>query len=116
MVEPFKGKREAPETKVRGEIITFLEHRQWYVKILHGGVYQSGFPDLFATHKNHGIRLIEVKLPNMSGSRFTKHQRECFPLFVSNGAPIWILTAATEYEYRKLFAPCNWMEYFLLKG
>jgi hypothetical protein len=79
-------------------------------------MYQSGFPDLYATHAKYGCRWIEVKLPGMKKSRFTKAQMTEFPKLVNNGTPIWILTGATEYEYRKLFQPCNWMEYTLLKG
>lgn len=85
------------------------------MKVVHGSMLQSGFPDLFATHVNYGPRWIEVKLPDMKGSHFTGAQLREFPKFVKAGSPIWILTAATEMEYRKLFKPSNWLEYLMLK-
>lgn len=96
-------KPKRPEKKIEGDICTFLAARGWYNFVTHGGRFQSGFPDIFTTHAVHGSRLIEVKLPGMKGSSFTKAQLRKFPLFISHGSPIWILTAATEYEYRKLF-------------
>lgn len=107
--------KHGPEYHVREAIVKMLEMRGWYVKKVHGSMYQSGFPDLYCTHKKHGIRWIEVKLPNMEGSRWTKDQLADFPKLADNGTPIWVLTAATEYEYRKLFGPDNWFEMFLIK-
>lgn len=74
---------------------------------------QQGFPDLYATHKDYGPRWIEVKLPMMKGSRWTGAQQIEFPRMVDNGSPIWILTAADEAEYRKLFLPSNFYYYFI---
>lgn len=92
-----------------------LESKGWVVRIVHGSVFQSGLPDLYCTHAKFGPRWIEVKLPNMEGSRWTAAQKTTFPLLENNGTPIWILVAATDSEYRKLFQPSNWLEYFLLK-
>ena len=107
-----------PEAKIQSQWKTFLEARNWYVKATHGGMYQSGFPDLYITHPDHGGKWVEIKLPHMQGSQFTKAQKECFPLFAQHGTPIWILTNVCEQEYRKLLEipQGNWMEYFLLKG
>lgn len=104
-----------PEQVIREALKRFLELRGWYVKIIHGGMYLSGMPDLYCTHRRYGIRWVEVKLPGMEGSRFTTAQHEEFPKLSENGTPIWILTAATEYEYRKLFEKENWFEYYLQK-
>jgi hypothetical protein len=93
-----------------------LQRYGWIVKIIHGSALQSGLPDLYCTHQKFGPRWIEVKLPNMDGSRWTSEQKKWFPILSSNGTPIWVLVAATESEYRKLFQPENWLEYFLLKG
>ena len=78
----------------------------------HGNMYQCGFPDIYATHSRYGIRWIEVKLPEMKGSKFTPAQHEHFPKLLANGTRIWVLTAATEFEYNKLFSPCN-LPYYL---
>lgn len=101
---------------IQREWIDFLEARKWFVKPTHGSMYQAGFPDLYATHEEHGGKWIEVKLPDMEGSRFTKAQKEEFPKFAANGTPIWILTRVTEQEYRKLFnyPDGNWLEYFTI--
>ena len=93
-----------------------LTLRGWYVKSTHGNLYQSGFPDVYATHYTHGVRWIEVKLPDMKGSKFTDAQWEVFPKLLANGTRIWILTAATEFEYAKLFKPCNLAEWLLEKA
>jgi hypothetical protein len=107
--------RRGPEYKLRKDIIDFLEARGWFVKILHGSAYQEGFPDLYCTHRIYGPRWIEVKLPNMDGSRWTKAQTIEFPKLSANGTKIWVLVAATESEYKKLFGPDNWFEYMLIK-
>lgn len=104
-----------PEARLQKEIKAFLEARGWFVKSLHGGSYQAGFPDLYITHKNYGGKWVEIKLPNMEGSKWTKAQIEVFPKLADNGTPIWVMTGATEFEYRKLSGPENWLEYFLLK-
>lgn len=109
--------RKNPEGLVQGAIIKFLEARGWYVKEMHASSRLSGFPDLFATHIDYGYRLIEVKLPNMEGSKFTPAQIKDFPKFTANGAPIWIMTSATEKEYQQLFThkEGNLASYFLRK-
>lgn len=108
-MEPKKVKRESPEAKIQADIIKFLKIRDWYVKETHGNMFQWGFPDLFACHSKYGHRWIEVKNPKMYS--FTPAQRECFPKFCANGSGVWIMVAATEYEYQKLFKPCNWYTY-----
>jgi len=79
-------------------------------------MFQSGFPDLYCTHAKFGPLWIEVKLPGMRGSRFTKAQKEWFPKLSANGTRIYIIVAATETEYQKLFGPENWLEWFAIKG
>jgi len=100
-----------PEKKVEDSIREMLAQRNWFVIKTHGNAYQSGIPDLFATHKVYGQRWIEVKLPEMMGSKFTNAQFNVFPDLVSNGAGIWVLTSATDLEYDKLFKACNLSAY-----
>lgn len=111
-VEP-KGQfgRGNDEAKIQSALTDYLKIRDWLVKPTHGNMYQSGFPDLFCGHQRYGIRWVEVKLPDMKGSRFTAAQLEWFPKFSGAGVGIWILTAATEGEYKKLFGPPNWHTY-----
>lgn len=113
-MEPLKLKRTAaqgPEADIQREIIKMLRYKGWYVKRIAASTYLSGLPDLYATHYNYKARWIEIKLPNMKGSRFTAAQLEEFPKLCANGAGVWVLTAATEREYDKLFEPCNWTHY-----
>ena len=101
--------RRGPESIIQRDLILFLRHRGWFVKETHGNAFQSGFPDLFAAHLSYGSRWIECKNP--ISYVFTHAQLEMFPLMMAAGVGIWILTAATENEYRKLFKPANWFMY-----
>ena len=108
---PKKTGKAAPEAQVRENIRKMLFANGWYVMQTHGNMYQAGFPDLWATHSKYGARWIEVKLPNMQGSKFTPAQKECFPKISANGSGVWVLTGDCEHEYNKLFAPPNWYQY-----
>jgi hypothetical protein len=102
-MEPKSFARGKPEEAIRTQLKAYLEVRGWFVIITHGNAYQSGLPDLYATHKKFGGRWIEVKLPGMVGSKFTNAQLEVFPKLCLNGSPVWVLTGATKDEYDKLF-------------
>ena len=109
-MDPFKPKRygkSGPEAEIQRDVIALLLRKGWYVVRVPGSKLLSGMPDLFATHSSYGQRLIEIKLPNMEGSRFTPAQLDRFPKLVANGSGVWILTAATEYEYELLFRGSN---------
>jgi len=114
MMRDGKPKRKNLEKIIQDAIINYLTVRGWYCKNMHGNLYQSGFPDIFACHSKYGIRLIEVKLKDMKGSKFTPAQLVDFPKMRANGARIWVLTSATETEYAKLFKPDNIREYLLM--
>lgn len=101
-----------PEAKIQDALCDFLLRRGWHVMQTHGNLYQQGFPDVYALHHIHGARWIEVKNPVKYS--FTPAQRKCFPLISGAGHGIWILVAATEYEYLKLFKPENWAGYMYI--
>lgn len=103
---PFKGR---PEAKIQQQLEMFLKARNWYVKSTHGNAYQSGFPDIYAHHIQYRARWIEVKVTGHY--QFTRAQLRDFPMMSAFGVGIWILTAATEDEYRKLWLPPNWSHY-----
>ena len=103
----YKGKR--PEARVQQEVIKLLRYKGWFVKETHCNMFQSGFPDLFCCHTRYGQRWVEIKL--LVGSRFTAAQLEDFPKICANGSGVWILVAATESEYEKLFKRPNWYVY-----
>lgn len=106
------NRKVGPEAEIQEAIIKYLRFREWYVMETHGNMYQKGLPDLYATHRKYGIRWIEVKQP--SGYSFTPAQLDTFPLLTANGTGIWILSAASDTEYAKLWAPANWHVYLML--
>jgi len=74
-----------------------------------GNVYQRGFPDLYITMESKGWeRWVEVKNPE--SYKFTVAQLDNFPFIPK----VWILVAATQAEYEKLFKPPNWRDYLCL--
>lgn len=99
-----------PEWHIQKDIIKFLKVRGWNVERTHGNLYQEGFPDLYVAHKKWGTRWIDVKQPTRYS--FTKAQKRKWPIWESFGVGIWILTAATDEEYRKLLGPPNWRSYW----
>jgi hypothetical protein len=112
-MEPLKQRtKKGPEAKIQEAIIKMLRERCWHVEVMHGNMLQFGIPDLFATHSKYRQRWIEVKNPTKY--KFTPAQLVKFPKLSANGAPIWILTAATESEYQKLFRTENWYTYLSL--
>lgn len=106
-MDPIKIRKykDGPEAKIQREIIQFLEDRHWFVKVMHGNMYQSGFPDLYVIKRIYGRRLIEVKNPKKFS--FTPAQWQDFTRMIAEGEQIWVLTAATEAEYKKLFQKPN---------
>ncbi len=106
-MRPLKQRsKRGPEAKIQDAIKDFLRIREWHVMPTHGNECQRGFPDLYCTHSRYKQRWIEVKNPLKY--KFTAAQLEHFPIISAGSSGIWILTAATEYEYRKLFGSANW--------
>lgn len=98
-----------PEQKIQKEIVEMLRCKGWFVIKTHGNEFQSGLPDLYATHSRYGARWIEIKRPK--GSKLTPAQLDVFPKLCANGSGVWILVAAGEAEYEKLFRKFNWWTY-----
>lgn len=113
-MNPKKFKKgQGPEAQIQEALIKFLTLKGWLVMSTHGNLFQMGFPDLYAASKRYGTRWIEVKNP--VAFSFTPAQLEYFPKLVAAGVGVWILTAATESEYEKLFKPCNWYQFLIWK-
>jgi len=108
-MEALPAKGDKLESKIQEDIIKMLMVKGWYVMPTHGNMYQRGFPDLWVSHSRYGPRWVEVKRP--TGYKFTPAQLECFPKICANGSDIWILVAATELEYKKIFRKGNWYTY-----
>lgn len=114
-------KRNSPEAKIQQAIIEYLKIRDWVVMPTHGNMFQQGFPDLYALHHLYGAKWIEVKNP--SAYSFTPAQKRFFPVIHaaceavgSSSYPggVWILTAANDDEYKKLFKKPNWYTYMIV--
>jgi hypothetical protein len=103
-------KKHGPEWYIQRDLIEFMVDRGWYVKRMHGNLYQTGVPDLLCLHKKWGTRWIDVKQPNRY--TFTKDQRREWPIWDEFRTGIWILTAATQEQYDLLFQPPNWRNYW----
>ena len=101
----IKNYKHGPEWKIQQKVIKYLEDRNWYVRILHGNVFQAGLTDLVAFHKRFGIRFIEIKNPK--SYHFTASQLKEFPKIVAHGTPVYILCAANDENYQRLFGPGN---------
>lgn len=99
-----------PEKLIQRDVTKMLFARAWYVEWTHGNAFQKGFPDVYAIHLQHGARWIDIKVKGRNS--LTRAQRNKWPKWEANGAGIWIMTAATEDEYRKLFRPPNWREFW----
>jgi len=99
-----------PEWHIQRDVIRYLTIRGWHVERTHGNLYQTGFPDLYAAHPKWGTRWIDVKQPKRYS--FTRDQKRKWPVWESFGIGIWILTAASQEEYNKLFKPPNWRAYW----
>lgn len=110
-MEPIKPKTHELEASIQLKIIKMLEDKDWYVFVTHGNNFQSGFPDLYAIHERYGTRWIEVKQP--VGYVFTRAQKKNFHKFSEKGVGIWVLTAATEDEYQRLFDAPNWYVFLM---
>ena len=112
-MKPMPKEKPKLESQIQKEIISFLRTREWFVKVTNGNMYQTGFPDLYCCHRDYKERWIEVKRPG--NYKIQPSQMRDFPMLCANGSGVWILVAATELEYKKLFKPCNWWHYILTK-
>jgi hypothetical protein len=102
------------ERQIQNEVIDYLKLRDWFVMETHGNMYQRGLPDLWATHTIHGQRWIEIKQPTQYC--FTPAQLKTFPEICTHGSGVWVMTAANQWEYAKLFGHHNWYGYFTALG
>jgi len=101
--------KESPEAGIQREIVKYLKDRGWYVEVMHASLLLRGVPDLFAFHRSHGMRWIEVKNPKKY--HFTRPQMLKFAAMMRAGIGIWIMTAANKYQYDLLWSPGNWAHF-----
>jgi hypothetical protein len=106
----IKRNNSRPEWHIQQDLIKFLTARGWLVEHTHGSVYQTGFPDLYLFHARWRERWVDCKVAGKYS--FTNAQKIKWPEWERHGVGIWILTAASESEYRKLFGPPNWRDFW----
>lgn len=110
-MDPVKFRnKHGPEYAIQREFIRLLKDRGWLVERMIGNAWQHGIPDLFAFHRTYGSRWIDLKNP--VAYEFTRQQRIKWPIWETYGLGIWIITSATDEEYRKLFKPPNMRDYW----
>jgi hypothetical protein len=110
-MDPKKARaKHGPEYGIQARIVQYLYERGWHVERIVGLGIQFGLPDLYITHPKWGQRWLEVKCPDHY--TFTRHQKRKFPILDHYGTGIWILTAATDDEYQRLFKLPNWRDYW----
>lgn len=79
-----------------------MEREGWWVKKIHGSIYQIGLPDLIAIHPVYGTKWIEMKVfPN----KLENSQKKLFGEMQRHGAKVYILRGVEDYHL--LFEPCN---------
>ena len=98
------------EAVIQKECVAYLRARHWFVKRFTGNAYQYGVPDVMAYHKDYGTRWIDFKPPK--GGRLTQKQIIEWPQWEAAGIGIWIITAANDTEYAKLWQAPNWREWW----
>ncbi|MHC4188370.1 MAG: hypothetical protein ACYSUB_01620 [Planctomycetota bacterium] len=102
--------KHGPEYIIQRDVMAFLRARGWWVERTHGNLFQKGFPDLYIAHHKFGQRWLDIKNP--VSHTYTKAQCQKWPIWHQFGIGIWIIVAATEEEYDKLFKPPNWANYW----
>ena len=106
----LKRSKHGPEWYIQRDLKDLLRARAWHVEQTHGNLFQTGFPDLFVSHKKFGSRWIDCKVDGKY--EFTIAQQRKWPIWTEFGVGIWILTAATQEQYDRLFRPPNWRDYW----
>lgn len=95
-----------PEAQGSKNLKKFMEARGWKLMKLHGGKYQSGWPDYVAMHLVHGMRWIEMKAP---GGKLRPSQVQKFNTMTKYGQEVYVLR--DEKDYHVLNGKGNWLEY-----
>lgn len=119
-MDPFKPRAgHGPEFFIQDRWVAFLEAKKWHVERLIGNAYQTGIPDLLIAHKEYGSRWVDIKVYGRYS--FTKAQKAKWPIWEDYGLGIWIVGAPSKIEctkalmleeYKALFGPPNWRQFW----
>lgn len=105
-MDPIRGKPKL-EKEHNIDLKALMESRDWLYKKVTGSMYMVGWPDVFAAHREFGVRWIETKRP-VTG-KLDRDQIRVFSQFQTHGVGIWILTKREDYPL--LFEPPNWWKW-----
>ena len=106
----IRKKKHGPEWHIQNAIREYLTCREWRVERFIGNALQFGIPDLYAFHRRHGERWIDVKTPGRYD--FTQQQKIKWPIWADFNRGIWIMTAADQENYDLLFDLPNWKKFW----
>lgn len=110
-MDPMKFRnKHGPEFVIQREFIRYLKDRDWQVERMIGNALQFGIPDLYIGHYHYGTRWVDLKNP--VAYEFTRQQRIKWPQWEKKRIGVWIIVAATDDEYHKLFLPPNFRDYW----
>lgn len=103
-----------PEEIVRDKVRRGMKIKGWRCYIFHGNQFQKGWPDseFIKYEPPHLRRLVDFKRPEKSKGVLTPAQQEEWPILHYLNVGIWILNGWSELQYRRLFEPPNWMEWW----
>jgi hypothetical protein len=107
-MKPLK-KKPPLEATIQNRIRKALELLGWRTWKIHGGRFQSGWPDLFCAHADLGVRWVEVKRPKTG--KLTRGQQKRFAALESAGVGVWVLDGAEPTDLALIDGPPNWRAY-----
>ncbi len=107
-MKPLK-KRPTLEATIPARIRKALARLGWTAWKIHGGRFQSGWPDLYCAHPELGVRWIEVKRPKTG--KLTRGQRQRFAELEANGVGVWLLDGAEPTDIAVIHGPPPWRYY-----
>ena len=112
------GKKPKPlESDLAAKVKKLFESRGWKVINVHGNAFTKGLPDKYcidvterAEGRTLGQRWVELKRPEVG--RYTKDQLATFPLIEKAGIGVWVMTDATDAQYKMVVSsPPNWRDF-----
>jgi hypothetical protein len=100
-------KRKQPEKEGAKRLVELMIRDGWWIRKLHGNVFQSGLPDYVAAHRIYGMCFIETKAP---GGFLSETQRYEFMRWHKVGVKIFVVHDEKDYDIIKA-GRANWMNH-----
>jgi len=97
--------RQRENNELRPAVIKRLLLNNWGYRIVHGSMYQVGFPDLYCYHKLFGARWVELKMP---GNKLRVSQVKFFSDLSRHNIGVWVCSDPNEIPKLLMNKP-NWI-------